>query len=266
MDIALFLDWCSLYQGPDRTDQEQQSFKRALKAVNLWYAHRLTFVWMLTVVPDGVKAYSERGWPCFERAVATLLKSRGMVLDLGINYNMENGVATYDTVTKTTGRRTDGDKPSYKHMVHKCLGGRPAPCTPIVFRKKLKDLHFTNGADRSFVLDKFVETFTEVIGAADDLDYMALGWGDDEACAVAEALPWCRRVENLELSFNKIRDDGARAILEALKENPNIPLKTLALNGNPISFDLKASLQQEMEARGGCVIGNELWARGGGLH
>ena len=66
-DIALFLDWCSLYQGPTRTDTEQESFKRALKDVNLWYAHCLTYVWLLTMVPKGVKPYKKRGWPRFEK-------------------------------------------------------------------------------------------------------------------------------------------------------------------------------------------------------
>ena len=198
-----------LYLGPKRTEGEDMSFKRALKAVNIWYAHNLSFVWLLTVVPDGVKAYGLRGWPCFERAVATLLKDSWMVLDLGAGYE---------------------DNDTYEGMRDKCIAGRPAPCTPMAFRKKLKDLHFTNGADRSFVLGKFLETFTEVIGSAKMLDYSNLGWGDAEARAVAEALPWCRRAETLSLKLNKIGDEGARAIGEGLKTNST--LKTLGLGGS----------------------------------
>ena len=78
-----------------------------------------------------------------------MLKDSWMVLDLGAGYEDDN---------------------TFEDMVRKCIAGRPAPCTPMAFRKKLKDLHFTNGADRSFVLGKFLETFTEVIGSAKKLE------------------------------------------------------------------------------------------------
>ena len=79
--LGVFLDWCSLHQA-ERTEDELQAFKRGLKAVNVWYSHPLTWVWALTLVPEGVKPYSERGWPRFEKAVATLIKHSKMFLDL----------------------------------------------------------------------------------------------------------------------------------------------------------------------------------------
>ena len=37
----------SLYQAP-RTAEQSAVFKKALKGINLWYAHQLTTVWMVT--------------------------------------------------------------------------------------------------------------------------------------------------------------------------------------------------------------------------
>ena len=66
-DLAIFLDFGSLPQKP-RSPEDQDRFDRGLKAVNLWYGHMLTCVWLLTRVLEGMKAYNERGWPVFEKA------------------------------------------------------------------------------------------------------------------------------------------------------------------------------------------------------
>ena len=47
------------------------------------YAHSETLVVLVTPVPSGVKAYQERGWPCFERAVAQMISPSDGLLDLG---------------------------------------------------------------------------------------------------------------------------------------------------------------------------------------
>jgi len=79
-DFGVFLDWCSLYQEP-RSPSELRSFKLSLQFINLWYAHELTQVYMLTKLPLGyeessVVPYGERGWPTFERAISGILKVR----------------------------------------------------------------------------------------------------------------------------------------------------------------------------------------------
>ena len=81
-DLAVFFDWCSLFQKP-RTEEIEEIFKRSLKAVNLWYAHVMVMCWLLTRVPEGVLAYERRGWPTFEQGVSCFIKDGSKVLDLG---------------------------------------------------------------------------------------------------------------------------------------------------------------------------------------
>lgn len=81
-DMALFIDWCSLYQRP-RDKEQDASFARSLANVNLWYAHQLVFSLLLTAVPEGCRPYLERGWPVFERSISSLIKDSDMLLDVG---------------------------------------------------------------------------------------------------------------------------------------------------------------------------------------
>jgi hypothetical protein len=177
--LAIFLDWCSLHQSP-RDAAQDEAFKRGLKNVNLWYAHPLTWVLALTVVPAGVKAYIERGWPRFEKAVSTLIKDSYMYLDLGA----------------IEGK----DMKNFTKMREACQGAREPPVTPATFRETLKSLTFTSGSDRAFVLQKYAATFTEVMGSTARLDFDDLPWGDAEMASLEEVLPWCPCVE--VMSFN----------------------------------------------------------------
>merc|ERR1719174_3677068 len=51
-DYGMFIDWCSLCQGPDRSEAEDASFRESLRHINLWYAHNMTMKWLLTAVPE----------------------------------------------------------------------------------------------------------------------------------------------------------------------------------------------------------------------
>jgi hypothetical protein len=179
--LAIFLDWCSLYQA-ERNAEQDQAFKRGLKNVNIWYAHPLTWVWALTVVPAGVKAYAKRGWPRFEKAVSTLLKDSYMFMDLGCLEDKEFDDKEFDAIKSA------------------CTAARDPPIAPAAFREALKTLSFTSGSDRSFVLKKYEATFTEVLGCAEKLDYSRLDWGDSEMASLGEVLPWCCCAKTMDLS------------------------------------------------------------------
>lgn len=61
-----------------------QARSTALKYVHLWYAHRGTTVWCVTTpsAPTTKHAsYWGRGWPCFEFALANLLKANATATD-----------------------------------------------------------------------------------------------------------------------------------------------------------------------------------------
>ena len=65
-DVGIFLDFCSLWQAP-RTEEQTIVFGESLRAINLWYAHQHTTVWVLsgggTASAAGVEmSYHDKGW------------------------------------------------------------------------------------------------------------------------------------------------------------------------------------------------------------
>ena len=74
-DLGLIVDWCALYQAP-RTPEQDASFQQGLRAINLWYAHQGTSVWLVTAGRDRVNglSYGEKGWCSFEFALAMMIK------------------------------------------------------------------------------------------------------------------------------------------------------------------------------------------------
>ena len=46
-DVGVFIDWPSLFQEP-RTEEQQGIFKDSLGAINLWYAHKLMTVYIVS--------------------------------------------------------------------------------------------------------------------------------------------------------------------------------------------------------------------------
>lgn len=83
-DFLLFIDYCSLWQKP-RTPEQDLAFDRALRGMDLIYAHQQTAVLRLTRLLDGYacKPYCERGWPFFETSVSQFIKPGTCNLDLG---------------------------------------------------------------------------------------------------------------------------------------------------------------------------------------
>merc|ERR1711975_201108 len=55
---------------------------RSLKNINIWYAHKETRVLLVTQVPPAVRAYNERGWPCFEKAISQMLTCSDFLMDV----------------------------------------------------------------------------------------------------------------------------------------------------------------------------------------
>ena len=70
-DLGVFIDFSSLYQEP-RTAEQDVIFRQSLKNINLWYAHQLTTVWLVTggtvaSAQHGGKpmGYADKGWTTF---------------------------------------------------------------------------------------------------------------------------------------------------------------------------------------------------------
>ena len=99
---------------------------------------------------------------------------------------------------------------------------------PSAFAAELETKSFTNGkVDKPLVKRLYEAAFKEQFGKATELNYDGLGWGDAEAAHLAEVLASgaAPRLERLYLSFNKIGDEGCKALAAALKEGAAPSLK-----------------------------------------
>lgn len=103
-DIAIFIDWCCLYQPDNQEDrsfeyrEEEASFLRASGRISTWYACKATMKWMLTNVSEKRHAgdlYLSRGWPFFEQALSSMFTEGSHVLDLGRLRSHEVAVLVY---------------------------------------------------------------------------------------------------------------------------------------------------------------------------
>merc|ERR1712178_78958 len=198
-DFAMFLDWPSMYQNP-RSPSEQETFKRSLSHVNLWYASSITSVWMLTGVPDGyeIRPYAKRGWPRFERGGAEMITPNHKLLDLGL---LTTSCVDFAGIFGTW---------------RVCTAGRSPPQTPDDFLVTLKDTKFTNGSDFEFVERKYRETFHAVMGCGTNLLYPMLNWGVHEASVLSRSLRHCVRLRQLNLGSNPFKDAGLIEIAKSL--------------------------------------------------
>ncbi|HJL24065.1 MAG TPA: hypothetical protein RMH80_17650 [Polyangiaceae bacterium LLY-WYZ-15_(1-7)] len=210
--FGVFLDFCSLEQAP-RSEEAEERFRRGLKAINLIYAHQVSFVLCLTVMPPGTaRGYDARGWCFFERLVAGALKQAQYLLDVGKLKVAPDAVTNF-----------------HAEVMEVCDVGRRPPLTPAAFEAELRERQFTNGStDHALVARLYGEFVEEALGAATRLNFARLGWGDAQAEELAAVLPLCGRVRDLNLGSNAIGDRGAAALARSLPAG----LETLDLNNN----------------------------------
>ena len=220
-ELAIFLDWCSLPQkGADgmRTAEEQAAFSAALGSMQLWYAHQLTTVFLMTNAGaeeepgSGSASYDDRGWTTFERQVAML------------------------------GKRTS--QHAWPLLIEVCAGPdgaigphvarRSAPLPPERFRELISTKAFTNGADAGIVTELYAITAHRVIGSASVLKFGGLGWGDEELEQLCVWLPQCKALHTLSLVGNHIGDRGVLALTAVAESGSLRVLHELNLSSNPI--------------------------------
>lgn len=187
-DVALFVDWGSLYQEP-RTEEQQGAFDRSLESVDLWFAHQMTWVWQLRSAP-----YEERGWPCFEWLVGGLVSHFDMLLDLGSGLDAAR---------------------SYSDL-ERCAARRRLPVTPGAFRDELAGKVLRRGGDRQLLADRYASTFAATMCPAEILSYANQGLTAAEAKLLSDALRWCMNLVVLSLDGNDLGPDGAVAIAQVL--------------------------------------------------
>lgn len=145
-----------------------------------------------------------------------------MIVDLGKVCYDEDAGALYDaadvhgnqTLLKTRGQ-----------ILRACHGARQPPLIPAAFAAKLSspNIKFTNGKDdKPRVLDIQEKAFRIAFSGVKGLKYNNLGWGDDDAKAIASVLQTgvATQLEELHLDDNKITDIGLTALTAAMLLGP----------------------------------------------
>ena len=133
-----------------------------------------------------------------------MVKPAFLVMDLGVDPTNEND---YDWIT----------------WWHGSSQGRGAPLLPDRFKEQLEDKSFTNGKDdKPLVAELYRKSFEACFGQATELVYSSLGWGAAQAAALATVLGAgaAPKLKKLNLGWNSIGDEGARALAQAL---PGVP-------------------------------------------
>lgn len=211
-DLGLFFDFASLYQEP-RTAEQGDIFGGALKSINLWYAHKLTTVWLITAGVDAHMGYSywDKGWTSFEYYLAMMIKCSNTSFAASWPQVVDLGRASEQQI----------------------YFARPPIVEPLGFYAghQSGDKVYTNGADRDrIVAPKFKQTVFELLGGLDELDFSALGWGDAELVQLTSVLPLCGRMRTLRLGRNAFTAVGALALSRWLATSTR--LEVLELNEN----------------------------------
>ena len=220
--FAVFLDWTALPQkvnGQERNAEDKAAFDEALSCMQVWYAHMLTTVLLLTGKQEGVSlSYQDRGWPTFERLVSMILTPKTinvwpMIVDVG---------AMPD----------DG-----KTMPEDGYCKRLVPMTVDRFAETMRKKKFTNNADVEVVIGLYKKTVESVLGAAPQLKMLYnKHWGDAEMGELVEVLPLCAEATRLDIqgSFHEVTAEGVGVLTRCVDEGKLPPkLKTIGWFSGP---------------------------------
>jgi len=210
-DVPVFIDWCALPQSP-RSPTEEIVFQRILSSIADWYASPNTQVWLLSAVPEGVAPFEDRGWPTFERALATMIKVPESTLDLGL---------------LRPGWRT------WSHVVDVCRAQTKLPNIPSDFAALLSTKKFTQVEDHQTLSRMYAAAFEKYLLSEARFYYAGLAWGDVEVEELIKIMTLCAdTLTDMELRANEVGDSGAMALAEAIPLCPS--LKRLGLDCNHI--------------------------------
>ena len=210
--FAVFLDWTALPQkvnGQERNAEDKAAFDEALSCMQVWYAHMLTTVLLLTGKQEGVSlSYQDRGWPTFERLVSMILTPNTamvwpMIVDVGA---MPDGA---------------------EEMPDDGYCKRLVPMSVDRFAETMREKKFTNNADVELVIGLYKKTVESVLGKAPKI-YMAQNkrWGDAEMRDLVEVLPLCAEATELILnwSFMEVTAEGVGVLTRCVDEG-KLPAK-----------------------------------------
>lgn len=208
-DLGVFVDFSSLYQAP-RTEAQTKVFLASLKGINLWYAHQLSTVWLVTSdgEPSTAKSRSRsrgRGLRNDYRelsvasatSAASVTSSSGDGALAGAESDAEaeeeeepahrdyysRGWCCFEyalsQMIKASNTSVRTDWPQVVDLGRADMGDqtvfrRPAPAEPLSFYEghECGELVYTNGADRDgIVAPAFRRTIFSLLGGVRELNY-----------------------------------------------------------------------------------------------
>lgn len=167
--------------------------------------------------------YHGRGWCFCESSVSDLMKGSGAVLDLG---KLRAGTPA----SVRAGERR------LEQLCREASSEQNVPLLPARFREALASKAFADRADDEVIVAGLYEdTFMELMGAATDLSYHGLWWGDAEVSQLCEVLESgvLSSLTVLDLTDNKISDAGVAALASAVASGAMPRLEAVLLEENP---------------------------------
>jgi len=228
-NVAIFIDWCSLYQNI-RTLQEEEAYKRSLCRMDVVYGHPEIHKWLMTKVPLSVATapYADRGWTTFESAMSTMVLYEGTVLDLG-------QLVASDSV-----------KGDYPQLVRKYEVQQLPPKTPKYFENLIDGKKFTFECDKQVVIASYEKAFHALWGTSEKLSYVSASWGLSEVKDLVDAINALEKptVRHLELSKNKLDDDCMAELAKVLPRCQQ--LQTLNVGHNQFGDAGAGALAQQL--------------------
>jgi hypothetical protein len=278
-EVGVFMDWVSLCQKLWGS-HETAAFTGALQQMQLWYAHKLTTVFLLrnrtaftAALPEGERPPSYEA----QRVAHVVLTSRearytraligtcffrdapqscaGVRLPLEVARHIAR-IAAATSIAAATFERACSSM--VKTSVPWCWApvvdvGHPEtrrlpPLTPDKFEAVLDKCHFTNGKeDFDLVGWLYRKTVLGYFGHTTEIRVIGAGWGDEEVTTFAEVLPICNNVKSISLNSNSIGDKGIAALASIFKVKGVLP------NLQVCSPPAPASTQQRVAAVPPCA-------------
>lgn len=247
--IAVFLDWCSLYQKRvhrsagklERLPQERECFARSLEQSHFWYAHECINTWCLTQVPDGMRSFDDRGRTTWEVIVGSMLTGCSTKYAHVLTELKARKAFVLDVNQISPG---ECEHLRYGELVERCKIIRRPPLMPDAFAELIAGKFFTCGKnDRPLIKRMYLKVFKEIYGTVKRLNFRSLPWRDAELLELCTVIPHCHKLEVLELSLEQVT---SRSTLEAFRQvrrpNPYRPWTLgLAFRGCPV-HDVMESL------------------------
>jgi len=260
-DVGVFFDFSCMYQTIDgeveRTPMQDSLHRKATHHVGVWFAHRLTTVWVVDNESAVTLPRAERGRAFFEEALCRLFKETPPSKP----FKVKGGalVPAWPKLIALSHPDVQGDENGVNPQA-----GAPKQMPPLSaphFIERCRKLAFAGGeAERTHAEHHYRAAVEDGYNSLNRLAYSRCDWTDDDVKELASTLceiP-CPNVTELDLSWNDMREgSGLEAIGRAIALGALHSLQVLNLINCTAIKTLPESLEELLELHtimlDGCV-------------